>query len=219
MPARRPRIVSPVRVGNRARIAGRVPPRSAAQQALPADPPLRVGRQKHKTFSGCGEWSAASAGVGSEGWRARVSSFFWGHRSRWRSGRSSGQASSAGSWGSSAGSCSRSAGGGRGWWRASAPDWWPVVLATCASHSEPSRLDAPLELRAQVRSQVGCASLEPNLEVGGGLVVAGRWGASQASRAGRAALFRVGVLLRGVAWWMLRLCTAEPAVRDRRSAG
>jgi hypothetical protein len=36
---------------------------------------------------------------------------------------------------------------------------------------------------------------------------------------GRAALFRVGVLLRGVAWLVLRLCTAEPAVRDRRSAG
>jgi hypothetical protein len=35
----------------------------------------------------------------------------------------------------------------------------------CAEHSEPSRLGAALELRAQVRSQVGCASLEPNLEV------------------------------------------------------
>jgi hypothetical protein len=37
----------------------------------------------------------------------------------------------------------------------------------CAGHSEPSRLDVALEMLAQVRSQVGCASLEPNLEVGG----------------------------------------------------
>jgi hypothetical protein len=37
----------------------------------------------------------------------------------------------------------------------------------CASHSEASRLEVALELLAQVRSQVGFASLEPNLEVGG----------------------------------------------------
>jgi hypothetical protein len=53
----------------------------------------------------------------------------------------------------------------------------------CAEHSEPSRLDAALELLAQVRSQVGFASLEPNLEVGGELLVASCQGASLAVRA------------------------------------
>jgi hypothetical protein len=50
---------------------------------------------------------------------------------------------------------------------------WPVVLAPCAEHREPSRLDEVLEVLAQVRYQVGFASLEPNLGVGGELVLPG----------------------------------------------
>jgi len=60
--------------------------------------------------------------------------------------------------------------------------WWPVVLASCASHSEPSRLDVALEVSAQVHYQVGFASLELDLEVCGemglpGMLVAAwaRW--------------------------------------------
>jgi len=47
------------------------------------------------------------------------------------------------------------------------------VLASCASHSEPSRLDVALEVSAQVHYQVGFASLELDLEVGGELWAAG----------------------------------------------
>ena len=47
------------------------------------------------------------------------------------------------------------------------------MLASCASHSEPSRLDVALEVSAQVHYQVGFASLELDLEVGGELGAAG----------------------------------------------
>ncbi len=52
---------------------------------------------------------------------------------------------------------------------AEASGWWPVVLAPCAEHREPSRLDVAPVVLAQVRYQVGFASLEPNLGVGGEL--------------------------------------------------
>jgi hypothetical protein len=48
------------------------------------------------------------------------------------------------------------------------------VLASCASHSEPSRLDVALEVLAQVHYQVGFASLELDLGVGGELVLPGK---------------------------------------------
>ena len=50
---------------------------------------------------------------------------------------------------------------------------WPVVLPTCASHREPSRLDVAWVLLAQGRYQVGFASLEPILGVGGGEMLPG----------------------------------------------
>jgi len=53
------------------------------------------------------------------------------------------------------------------------------VLASCASHSEPSRLDVSLEVSAQVHYQVGFASLELDLEVGGELEAAGEVGGGQ----------------------------------------
>jgi hypothetical protein len=62
------------------------------------------------------------------------------------------------------------------------------VLATCASHSEPSRLGEALELLAQVRYQVGFASLEQNLVVAGDL-------AADVAGVSVAALFGAGVLL------------------------
>ena len=58
------------------------------------------------------------------------------------------------------------------------------MLASCASHSEPSRLDVALEVIAQVHYQVGFASLEPDLEVVGELGAAGDVGAGQNSVAG-----------------------------------
>jgi hypothetical protein len=72
-----------------------------------------------------------------------------------------------------------------GWWSAAARAWWPVVLATCASHSEPSRLGESLELLAQVRYQVGFASLEQNLVVAGEL-------AAEVAGVSVAALFGAG---------------------------
>jgi len=53
------------------------------------------------------------------------------------------------------------------------------VLATCASHREPSRLDVALEVNAQLHYQVGFASLELDLEVGGELGAAGDVGGGQ----------------------------------------
>ena len=58
------------------------------------------------------------------------------------------------------------------------------MLASCASHSEPSRLDVAPEVVAQVHYQVGFASLEPDLEVGDELGAAGDVGAGQNSVAG-----------------------------------
>ena len=44
---------------------------------------------------------------------------------------------------------------------------WPGFAGYQCRALEPSSLDGALELLAQVRSQVGFASLEPDLEVGG----------------------------------------------------
>ena len=53
------------------------------------------------------------------------------------------------------------------------------MLAICASHSEPSRLDVALEVSAQVHYQVGFASLELDQEVGGEMEAAGDVGGGQ----------------------------------------
>ena len=58
------------------------------------------------------------------------------------------------------------------------------MLASCASHSEHSRLDVALEVSAQVHYQVGFASLELDLEVGGEMEAAGDAGGGQSSLAG-----------------------------------
>ena len=47
------------------------------------------------------------------------------------------------------------------------------MLAPCAEHREPSRLDVAPVVLAQVRYQVGFASLEPNPGVGGELGLPG----------------------------------------------
>jgi hypothetical protein len=80
-----------------------------------------------------------------------------------------------GSWSSVAGSCSSSAGGGRCRWQlgpviaGGGSGWWPGLAGYQCRALEPSSPDVALEVLAQVRYQVGCASLEPNLEVGGEL--------------------------------------------------
>jgi len=109
---------------------------------------------------------------------------------RWRSAAPPWQSASTPSWASSAGRCSSQAGGGWRWWRAGPASavggsgWRPVVLASCASHSEPSRLDVSLEVSAQVHYQVGFASLELDPEFGGELGAAGDVGGGPSLVAG-----------------------------------
>ncbi len=87
---------------------------------------------------------------------------------------SSGQVSLVGSRASAPGSPSSHAGGEVGRWQlgpvivGGGSGWWPGFAGYQCRALEPSSLDVALEVLAHVRYQVGFASLEPNLGVGGG---------------------------------------------------
>ena len=71
----------------------------------------------------------------------------------------------------------------------------PVVLPTCASHREPSRLDEALVVLADLPYQVGFASLERKLGVGGELAAEVGEARSLGARWCRASPWLDGVLL------------------------
>jgi hypothetical protein len=111
-----------------------------------------------------------------------------------------------GSWISVAGSPSSHAGGEGGRWQlgpviaGGGRGRWPVFAGYQCGALEPSSLDVALEILAQVRYQVGFASLEPNLGAGGEWSCRGcRWRPALGGPS-RAALFQALVLLRELDW-------------------
>ena len=85
------------------------------------------------------------------------------------------------------------------------------MLATCASHSEPSRLDVTQEVSAQIQYQVGFASLELDLEVAGGLAADGRRGPWPLWFELPGIVVLVGVPLCRSRWRLGRFCAAQQA--------
>jgi hypothetical protein len=116
-----------------------------------------------------------------------------------------------------AGRRSGNAGGGCGWrhpWNPSTragSGWRPVVLPTCASHRERSRLGVVLVVVADLPYQVGFASLERKLEVPGELAADGRRGPWALWFELPGVVVLVGVPLCRSRWRLGRFCAAQQA--------